>query len=287
MVVLMFISIATTIMISNYAERKASPTGNAAIDGTVGVYVTDGSVLPPETPSGGGGGGSESGLLRTPIIHLLDFINKDLYIIASYKDDQYIAIFPKSNYTFLNKDTFGGYSNLSLLMSIKSLDFYIKTNEVVKLDLDLDGENDLSITFDGKEITFTSLHRPIQGPESPPKISKENIVQEPGVNLPFFENFNYVGLILLVLLFITITLTTIRLKRKTSSKEETKAIKIFNEYKEKSKNKNRVFDSDRENVYSWLNKERILLEKSYKMKSINEETYKNGKERIDSLIKKL
>ena len=130
MIILMIISIASMVIISNYAKKRASPTGNAAINGEVGVYVTDGHVTPPENPPGSSsGGGAGGGSFRTPIIHLLDFINKDLYIIASYTDDQYIAIFPESNYTFLNKDTFGGSSNLSLLMSIKSLEFYIKNGK--------------------------------------------------------------------------------------------------------------------------------------------------------------
>jgi hypothetical protein len=231
MIILMFIVIVNTTIISNYAERKSSPTGNAAIDGTVGIYVT-GNVTLPETPSGNGGSGSSGGPLRTPIIHLLDFINKDLYIVASYKDDQYIAIFPESNYTFLNKDTFGDSSNLSLLMGIKSLNFYIKTNEIVKLDLDLDGKDDLSITFDGKEITFTSLYRPIQGPESPPKISKENILQEPGINLPFIKSFDYTLLILLIFILITLIITFRTFFNKVPSNKGKNELKTSKKYKE-------------------------------------------------------
>lgn len=278
MVILMIISVVNTLIVSYYAERKMHPTGEATLGGDVGILI-NGSISEPSPGGGGGGGGGE----RTPVIHILDFIKKDSYIIESFYNDKYIAIFPKSNYTFTNL----GHKDDGVILKIGNFSFSVNISYLVKLDLDLDNIDDLSLVFDRGHITFTALHPPLPTP-LPPRISIEKIIEEPGIRFPLGRlNYELLLLIFLVLVVIVIILQIIGLK-KFASKEERTALEIYKQYKaELEKKKNNVLDVDKTKVYQDLINQKSLLQKSYIAGNINKEAYLKGRASIDNLLKKL
>ncbi|MEK6974510.1 MAG: hypothetical protein AABW41_04725 [Nanoarchaeota archaeon] len=287
MALFMVITLINTILVSYYVEKKYDITGRAAsLGGTVEVVINEPSPsLGGGAGGGGGGGGGGFGGERTPVTHILNFIYKNYYTLQSYPQDKYVAIFPGSNYTFTNN----GYFNNSLALSILDFKFYVRLDELVKLDLDLDNTDDLSIKFDGKYMSFTSLHIPEFPATSPPKISIEKIVEEPGLRLPYSgTNFFFIFVILLLLIIAILAMQHRKIK-KLETKEEKEAVKIYTtfRYSKKTKPKTASLEAKKDDVYEKLLKQKSLLEESYKLKYISLESYNKGKERIDSLLRKV
>lgn len=287
MALFMVITLINTIIVSYYVEKTYDITGKAASLGGIVEVVVNGTSgpSPGSGGSGGGGGGAGFGEQRTPVTHILNFIYKNYYTLQSYSKDKYIAIFPGYNYTFTND----GYFNNSLALSILDFKFYVRLDELVKLDLDLDNTDDLSIKFDGKYISFISLHAPELPAAAPPKVSIEKIVEEPGLRLPYAgTNFFFIFLVLL-LLIITILAMQHRKIKKLETKEEKEAVKIYTtfRYSKKTKPKTASSESKKGDVYEKLLKQKSLLEKSYSLKYISLESYNKGKERIEGLLRKV
>ncbi len=284
MIFLMVFSLINTIFVSYYAEKKLFPTGKAALlGGQIGVLVNGTAETTTGTSGTGGGGGGGVGTgLRTPKIHILNFITKNLYSLIPFINDKYIAIFPESNYTFRTVDL----TAQSVLMETSNLAFNVKVGELVKLDLDLDNIDDLSISYDGKNIVFISLHIPIPGPVAPPKISIEKVIQESGARFPLIigkYNYSLLFLIILIAMFILLTYQYRRLK-KLETKEEKQAVEIYKEYKSKIEDPNKIFTPERVSIIIKLNRQLQLLQNNYNAGRISKEAYNRGKEKINKLL---
>lgn len=285
MLFLMGFSMLNTIFVSYYAEKKLYPTGKAtSLGGDIQILVKEAPSAAKVTTSVEGGGGGGAG--RTPQVHILDFIKKNFYSIAFFIQDKYVAIFPQSNYTFVSV----GQKDKEAFLETSGLQFSVKIGELVKLDLDLDNIDDLSISFDGQNIVFISLHIPIPGPTSePPRLSIEKIIQESGSRVPFVigkRNYSWLLMILLVILIILFIWQYKRL-RDLETAEEKKAVKIYKDYKSNKEASKKVFNPEREETMSKLSRQLQLLQNSHSAGYISKESYNKGKERINQILKKL
>src|SRR3989344_123202 len=150
-------SFLSTLVIIYYSDSLA--TGKAAAEGTVGVTVGTAPSTPgPSGGGGGGGGGGGTASMRTPIIHILDFRIKEIYSVEAFYGDFLVTIFTDTkNYTFKIERV---VQNKETELSIGITKILIPTDEIVSLDLDRDGNNDLDTEFDGTNITMKLVRIP-------------------------------------------------------------------------------------------------------------------------------
>lgn len=283
MILLMAFSICNTIFVTRYADKKGSLTGKATLEGTVSILVNESSLETPGTPgstSGGNGGNN----LRTPVIHILNFIEKDIYLIQPFKDDSYITIFINSNYTFLNK----GFTNGIPFLSIQNIDFLVPQNKLIKIAFNNGTKYDLSIRYDGVDIIFSAIRQPEISSELPPIISTEDIILEPGLQFPIkiTNNLFWLLIIILFLLLILGILYQQTYIKGLRSNEEIESLRIYKNYKNHHLKLN-VFDTSKSDTIQKLIQQREHLEQTHKLKNISDLTYEKGKKTINNLINKL
>lgn len=158
----------------------------------------------------GGGGGT-----RKSINYLLDFRQQDSYLLKLYTSDSVICLFENENkYSFDVKK-----SNVNNILTLKYLtkEFDIYWNEIAYFDLNLDGKDDLEITFIDDKIRWTSLMVDF-GPEDEevsliPNMKKERVTTPLGYKLDIL-NSNLIAILFLLILIILVILVYQHLKLK-------------------------------------------------------------------------
>ena len=265
-------SFLSTLVIIYYSESLA--TGKAAAEGTVGVTVGT-APTPSPGPSGGGGGGGGGGEAeRIPIIHILDFRIKEIYSVEAFYEDILLTIFTDTrNYTFKiervipNKET-----ELSLGISR----ILIPTDEIVSLDLDRDGKNDLDSEFDGKNITMKLVSIPKEEAVEP-IIERKKKIFEPGLSIK--RGFD-LWILLLILLIIIISFVIYMQHRKLKKIEKRKGGQTIVKQRLRTIVKQRTNTIIRSVDNGGLRKKLDALEKSYRLGFVSKESYEKGRDRI-------
>jgi hypothetical protein len=154
------------------------------------------------------GESSGQGVLPSPEgkIHLLDFIEKEIYIIDLSEGDKVITIFEGGvEYEFDVEDYI---SRRKLTLGISSELFEILYNEIAYFDLDANGVEDLTVNFVGDQIKFRALFLAPEEEVSFSIMRKEKIEQYPtifpGVDVSIFVWFIIILMAIAILIIFII-----------------------------------------------------------------------------------
>ena len=267
-ILLMFSTLVSNILISNSIKKYTSVTGKAP--STTGVVnITIGNVSEPSegegqpTPSGGGGG-------EAPKIFILDFRIQDSYSVKAGRLDTIITIFSSDrNFTF-NVDSTN--KTASVLKIVKTI-IQVNKDFITYIDFDKDNADDLSIAYDGGEMIFIALRKPEAVEEIDPIVTSKKILEGQPVQKPaLLEKRNYLFLFIFLLILI-IALIFYVYSRKLSKIEKRKPIK-------------KIEIKTEEKPIHKLESKLGVLKKGYREGVISKESYNKSVQRIKEAIKK-
>ncbi|MBT6995013.1 hypothetical protein HN865_03220 [Candidatus Woesearchaeota archaeon] len=240
----------------------------------------------PSTPdedtggSSGGGGGSSS---RRPVTYLFNFLAEDQYSEILYSGDTVILNFDSdAQYTF---DITSVLVDNQLVFEYEGVEFIIYWDEVAYLDVDVDGDDDLKVSFISEHVVWTYLTSEVL----PEGGSKSPVMKKEKVKFPSLREVSSPEGVLSLIIIFGVLLIGVgvvfyyqhhRLRRveKIQSK---KIPKLSKGYKSK--------DSSREEKSKYkekLLKQKALLKESYDQGHVSKASYLKGKTRIENILKR-
>jgi len=170
---------------------------------------------------------------RKPVNYLLDFRTQDSYLLKLYISDSVICLFEKENkYTF-NVEKIN--INNVLVLSYLNEEYDIYWDEVAYFDLNVDGKDDLELSFIDEQVRWTSLMVDFgPGDEKVPLIptmKKEKVTTPLGYKLDIINN-NLIVIISLLILTILAILIYQYLRLKHIEKTQSQKLnRIYSKYK--------------------------------------------------------
>ena len=239
--------------------------------------VDCGACTPSTSPGGGGGGGS-----RAPVTYLFNFIEYDQYSERLYPGDTVILNFDSdAQYTFEINSVL---VDNKLVIEYAGTEFEIYWDEIAYFDMDVDGNDDLEISFINEYIVWTYLVSDV----SPEREVSIPTMKTEKVSLPSLREVSSPeGVLSLIIIFIILSIGVgviffyqhMRL-RKVEKIQSKKIPRLYQKYKscgiskkEKNKYKNKLL------------KQKELLKKSYDRGFVSKDSYLKGKKRIENMLK--
>ena len=234
--------------------------------------------------TGGGTGGGGGGGTRKPINYLLDFRTQDSYLLKLYTSDSVICLFEKENKYAFNVEK----SNINnvLVLSYLNEEYNIYWDEVAYFDLNVDGKDDLELSFIDEQVRWTSLMVDFgPGDEKVPLIptmKKEKVTTPLGYKLDIINN-NLIVIISLLILTVLAILIYQHLRLKHIEKTQvTKLNKIYSKYKSKDRT-----NKSKSDIKDKLQKQKDLLTKAYNNGYVSHLSYQKGLKRINNMLNKI
>lgn len=229
-------------------------------------------------PSGGGGGGGS----RAPVTYLFNFMDREQYSERLYSGDAVILNFDSdAQYTFEINSVL---VDNKLVIEYSGVEFEIYWDEIAYFDMDVDGNDDLEISFINEYIVWTYLISEV----SPEREVSIPIMKTEKISLPSLREVSSPeGVLSLIIIFIILSLGVgviffyqhLRL-RKVEKIQSKKIPKLYQKYKspgiskeEKNKYKNKLL------------KQKEILKKSRDQGFVSKNAYLKGKKRIDDMLK--
>jgi hypothetical protein len=233
----------------------------------------------PSAPSGGGGGG---GSTRDPITYLYNFIEDDQYSEILYSGDQVILNFDSdAQYTF---DITTVLVNNQFIFEYEGAEFIVYWDEIAYLDVDVDGDDDLKISFINEYVVWTYL----LGDVSPEEITKLPTMKKEKITFPSLREVSSPeGVLSLIIIFAVMLLMVgvifiyqhYRIKR--VEKQSRKISGLSKQYKSKD-----IGREEKSKYKEKLLKQKELLKRSYDEGHVSKSSYLKGKKRIDDILKR-
>ncbi len=238
---------------------------------------------PGDTGGSGGGGGGGGGSSSTPINYLYNFMEEDQYSNALDSGDTVILNFDSdAQYTF---EITSVLVDNQLVFEYEGTEFTVYWDEVAYLDVDVDGNDDLKISFINEHVVWTYLTSEVlpEGGAKSPVMKKEKVAFPSlrGVSSP--ESVLSLIIIFVVMLIgagVIFYYQHHRLKRveKIQSK---KIPKLSRGYKSKDSSK-----EEKSKYKEKLLKQKSLLKESYEQGHVSKASYLKGKKRIENILKR-
>jgi len=228
---------------------------------------------------GGGGGGGAGAAPRTPVTYMHDFREEGFYLLKLYSRDKIIIVFEEGiKYDFL-ADTV--MTNNRIILKYASTKYDIKWDEIAYFDLDLDGINDLEISFMDDQVRWTALSVQLSPEEGAPTMTKEKIQRSFGGIAGIEFNIGIVLLILAILSLAIFVYQHLRLTRVEKGQSH-KIRKMYSKYKSKKRT-----SDEKIKMRNKLSKQKEILTKAYKKGYVSKASFSKGNQRISNILGKL
>lgn len=301
-VVFLFFSLVFPIFLI-YESDLISITSRAGSGGSVSVTVSatcgDGVCEGSETCStcssdcgacattptvsaaaGGGGGGGGGRTTPSPVTYMIDFREKESYLLGLFSFDRVICVFDSGNQYSFNVDR--SAPGTVLVLNYSGMIYNIGWDEIAFFDLDADGKDDLEITFIGNDVRWTYVGIELAPEKVIPLMKKEKLVKSTN----YFEKIDLDLIIIILVVILVIVAASFvyhHLKLRHIEKGQARKIRgLYSKYKSKRKTK-----KDKIEIRKKLVKQRELLMKARKSGYVSKESYSKGAERINNLLRKV